>query len=139
MRKHTTNHILLVKPSKFFKNPETSVNNYFQTDTGLAHLFKSEEEMTDDALAALASNEFCDYVEMLNQNGITTTVWDSQLDNAPDAIFPNNWFIAGADGTINLMPMFAKNRRIERDESLIQHLKYKLGYKKIKDFTRRAS
>ncbi|HEY0057607.1 MAG TPA: arginine deiminase-related protein, partial [Flavisolibacter sp.] len=42
----------------------------------------------------------------------------------PDAIFPNNWFNTTADGTLNIFPMFATNRREEKRDDILQMLSH---------------
>ena len=134
MREQAAKHILLVKPVRFFKNPETSVNNYFQSDIkSQCHL--NGQEVTANHISELASQEFYAFVKMLRSARIFVTVWQSKIEDAPDSIFPNNWFISGVDKTINLMPIFAHNRRIERDENLINYFKHNLHYKEVYDYS----
>lgn len=123
--KHTTNQILMVKPDNFFLNPETSVNNHFQSS--LAHLGKTAEELN-----AIALEEFDNFSTELKNAGVKVHLWQSKLKGSPDAIFPNNWFIAQNQKHLHLMPMFAENRRKERDPRLIDFLNT-LGYGEVTD------
>ena len=109
----------MVKPFRFFQNPETSVNNYFQKPLDV----DGESLSESDLLHEKASEEFDKYVSNLKNAGVDVVVWESRIKNAPDAIFPNNWLVTTPDKSINLMPMFAENRRIERDPEIVSYLK----------------
>ena len=39
--------------------------------------------------------------------------------DTPDSIFPNNWISFHETGTVGMYPMFAKNRRLERREDIL--------------------
>ena len=131
MRSHTTSKIFMVKPFRFFQNPETSVNNYFQKPLDV----DGESLSESDLLHEKASEEFDKYVSNLKNAGVDVVVWESRIKNAPDAIFPNNWLVTTPDKSINLMPMFAENRRIERDPEIVSYLKKEHGYESVRDFT----
>ena len=128
MQQHTAKKILLVKPVKFFKNPETATNNFFQMDL-------DKNNQSEGKISELAQAEFDLFAKTLEKNHIETIIWNCKSEETPDAIFPNNWLVTRPDHSINLMPMFAKNRRKERDWRLINFLKTKHRYKTIKDFT----
>jgi len=51
----------------------------------------------------------------LDRCGIGTTVLDPVDPNAPNAVFPNNWFSTHANGTLVLYSMCSPSRRTERD------------------------
>ncbi|MBR4387999.1 MAG: amidinotransferase [Prevotella sp.] len=111
----TTNRVLMVRPVRFAFNEETAANNAFQ----------QKSEGADAALAVQrqAVAEFDNYVKLLRDNGITVDVLqDTPEPFTPDSIFPNNCFSThvDADGrrTLVLYPMFAQNRRWERDKLL---------------------
>jgi hypothetical protein len=47
---------------------------------------------------------------------------DIENTDTPDSIFPNNWISFHENGTVGLYPMFAKNRRLERREDILDTL-----------------
>ena len=105
--KQYTSTILMVEPTAFYYNPETAVNNYFQTETTA-----SQEEIQQEAL-----QEFTGMVSSLRSKGVNViTIKDTPKPHTPDSIFPNNWISFHEEGTVVLYPMFAKNRRDERRE-----------------------
>lgn len=107
----TTSHILMVRPANFCFNAETAANNAFQNQLDLGHT----------SINAQAVSEFNHFVEALTERGIhVLVIEDTPEPIKPDAIFPNNWFSTHADGTFFSYPMFAVNRRFERDEKIIQ-------------------
>ena len=109
----TTNSILMVRPVSFKKNLETAVNNYFQTDL-------EEEKKT---INEKAQQEFDNFVSKLKFKGVNViVVQDTITPETPDSIFPNNWVSFHESGDIALYPMFAKNRRLERREDVLELL-----------------
>ncbi|MBE8712993.1 citrulline utilization hydrolase CtlX [Sphingobacterium hungaricum] len=102
----TTNRILLVRPFRFRKNEETVVNNYYQQDL---------EDSSAKEIAEQAVKEFDDFVAVLQGNGIQTLVLQDNLElDTPDSIFPNNVISFHQDKLV-FYPMFAENRRLERN------------------------
>ena len=105
-----TNAVLMVRPASFRKNEQTATNNFFQKEISN---FSSQE------ILAKVHKEFDDFVTLLRTNGIRViVVQDTLKPDTPDAVFPNNWFTTHANGTVALYPMFAENRREERNESV---------------------
>ena len=45
---------------------------------------------------------------------------DTGEQDTPDSLFPNNWLSFHENGTVALYPMFAENRRLERQEAVIE-------------------
>ena len=112
----TTNHVLMVRPVRFGFNEQTAKNNVFQQKDGDAKV-----------VATVAIHEFDVFVALLRKNGVkVTVVQDTPEPFTPDSIFPNNCFSVHGD-TLVLYPMFAPNRRLERDKLLktIQENKFK--------------
>lgn len=102
----------MIKPRFFRKNEQTAINNFYQADQG-----------KEDA-AGLAENEFSAFADQLRENGIKVLVWDDDRGlDTPDRIFPNNW-ISFHPNQLVLYPMFAKNRRDERDLRVVPHVDY---------------
>src|SRR5258706_8099192 len=105
----TTSHILMIRPVNFGYNAETAVNNAFQ-------LKGKEDDVQNKAV-----KEFDAFVKMLQQNGVDVTVAEDTIEpHTPDSIFPNNWVSFHNDGTVLLYPMYAKNRRAERKEHVLE-------------------
>ena len=104
----------MIKPYGFGYNAQTANNNYFQH----SDLDASKSEITSNALL-----EFDGMVEMLSRHGINVMVYDNRETlTTPDAVFPNNWISTHSNGTVVLYPMFAPNRRKERNPAVIELL-----------------
>lgn len=110
----TTDTVLMVEPIAFGYNAETAENNYFQVE-------EKDQQVQDKAL-----EEFKNFVSKLEEKGINViVVKDTKEPHTPDSIFPNNWVSFGANGSVVLYPMFAKNRRDERRMEIMEDLKDK--------------
>lgn len=108
----TTDTLLMIEPIAFGFNAETAANNYFQI----------EQKGADIQEKALV--EFNNFVDQLRNHGINViTIQDTLQPHSPDSIFPNNWVSFHADGTVNLFPMFAINRRVERRQDILDQIK----------------
>jgi hypothetical protein len=111
MRQQTTPNILMVRPANFAFNAETAENNAFQSRDGLL----SESEMRSRATA-----EFDGFVQKLRNAGVQIIVaQDTAEPVKPDAVFPNNWVTFHQEGLRVTWPMFAENRRLERQENIL--------------------
>ena len=129
MPNQRTTNILMVRPSAFRMNEETSGNNHYQKV--LDNL--SPEDVIDSAL-----EEFDNMVDILISEGINVIVIEDDPDtDTPDALFPNNWISFHSAGRVALYPMFAPNRRPERREDIILDLQHNHGFDvtEIVDFT----
>ncbi|HVS96822.1 MAG TPA: arginine deiminase-related protein [Puia sp.] len=105
----TTSHLLMIRPVNFSFNPQTAVNNSFQTPG-------KEADVQRQAL-----NEFEGFVRLLRDNEVDVTVIDDTPEPyTPDSIFPNNWVSFHEDGSVCLYPMYAVNRRQERKPGVLQ-------------------
>ena len=123
------NSILMIRPSSFRMNIETAVNNFFQ---------KADKELVNKKLILKeALIEFDDLVEKIKSCGFKVHVFQDDLEHdTPDSIFPNNWITFHSRQKLALYPMFAKNRRLERNEQVIKYLeKKKLIFKDIIDYS----
>jgi hypothetical protein len=117
----------MIRPSHFFSNPETALDNAFQQQADS----RSAEELTVAAQA-----EFDRAVETLLAAGVTVHVFDdTALPPKPDAIFPNNWFSTHRDGRVALYPMFTPSRRPERRIELIEKLREHYQIIEIVDYS----
>ncbi len=111
-KQQTTSNILMVRPANFGYNEETAQNNAFQT---------KDESLSQRQIIDKAREEFDGFVSKLRERGINVIVAeDSPSPVKPDAVFPNNWVTMHDDATMILYPMFAKARRMERDEDIIR-------------------
>jgi len=110
----TTNSILMIRPINFRMNEQTAVNNYYQ---------KVLDNILPSSVNAKAQREFDAYVEKLKSFGVQVVVIsDEENTDTPDSIFPNNWISFHENGKVGLYPMFAKNRRLERREDILDKL-----------------
>jgi hypothetical protein len=111
-----TNTILMVRPVQFRMNEQTAVNNYFQEDIDKKNI----------EINSLAQKEFDEFVDKLKAVGINVIVVNDKIEtDTPDSIFPNNWVSFHENGDVGLYPMFAKNRRLERREDILETLEEK--------------
>jgi hypothetical protein len=110
----STNSVLMVRPCQFYPNPETAVDNAFQTRVDCAA----------DALSELARKEFDAAVQTLHSVGVNVQVFeDTNEPEKPDAVFPNNWISTHHDGRIALFPMYSALRRCERRQDIVEELR----------------
>ncbi|MFK8014118.1 MAG: citrulline utilization hydrolase CtlX [Gammaproteobacteria bacterium] len=107
----TTDTVLMIRPHRFFANPETAKTNAFMTAAGTG-------VTTEQAL-----EEFTALADTLRQHGVTVVVVDDTAQPAtPDAVFPNNWFSTHADGRVVTYPMQPVSRRGERRADIFELL-----------------
>jgi len=97
-----TDTVLMIRPTNFRKNEQTSEDNFFQKSSQLINI------------NTLAQREFDSFVTKLQNAGIKIVQTDDTNADTPDSIFPNNWVSFHADGEVILYPMYAVNRRAER-------------------------
>ena len=98
--------ILIIRTAAFALNAQTAVNNYFQPQS-------ADEDAVAIHTAALA--EFDAMVQQLREAEIdVVVVQDNSEPHTPDSIFPNNWVSFHDEGHV-LYPMYAANRRLERE------------------------
>ena len=107
-------NVLMVRPRDFHVNPQTILDNHFQS---IDHVQSREE------IESRIQVEFNQLAQALIQAGIKVNIFEqSDGMDTPDAIFPNNWFSTHTNGTLVLYPMKAINRRLERRHEIIQWL-----------------
>lgn len=106
----------MVRPSSFRINSQTTSNNYFQKTTHL----------NDAQVLEKACLEFDNLVSLLLSNGIPVNVFqDDLIQDTPDSIFPNNWISFHSNKRIAIYPMYAYNRRLERNDKIIKFIESK--------------
>lgn len=123
--KQNCDSVLLIRPKEFRYNLETAENNYYQT----------KDETPIDEINQKAQNEFNHLVSSLLNHNVEVTVIDNPNKDAPDALFPNNWISFLDKGQICLYPMYAKNRRLERDPFVLTQIKEQFQIRQIIDFS----
>ena len=128
MNYQITNTILMIRPVQFRMNEQTAVNNYYQ---------KVLDNTSPQNVNSLAVKEFDAFVKKLRASGIEViVVQDTQEFDTPDSIFPNNWISFHQNGSIALYPMFAKNRRLERKESVVKSIENQgFSVASVQDYT----
>ena len=89
----------MIRPHRFYPNPETAADNAFQQSVAAGEL---------PAVSIAAQEEFDHAVETLCAAGVTVhVVDDTATPEKPDAVFPNNWFSTHHDGRVALYPMYS--------------------------------
>src|ERR1043166_3104418 len=113
-RPQSTNSVLMVRPSRFYPNPETAADNAFQ----------SQANRGSDALTLAAIQEVDAALQTLRAAGVNMHVFEDTAEpEKPDAVFPNNWISTHHDGRIALFPMYSALRRRERRQDIIEELR----------------
>jgi hypothetical protein len=114
MIQQSANAVVMIRPFRFYPNPETAPDNAFQREVAPAEV---------DTISKAAQDEFDRAVELLLEAGVKVHVFEDTASPAkPDAVFPNNWFSTHPDGRVALYPMFSPTRRTERRRDVIDEL-----------------
>jgi len=122
----STNSVLMIRPSRFYPNPETAADNAFQRDA----------DRDSEALTLAARKEFDTAVQTLRAAGINVHVFeDTTKPEKPDAVFPNNWISTHHDGRIALFPMYSALRRRERREDIVEDLRKQYRVTEVIDYS----
>ncbi len=125
--KQAPSAVFLVRPDHFGYNTETAQSNAFQSDVLICENHNVRKE---------ANAQFENFVAMLNSHEIETLVFDSPKANeAPDAVFPNNWISTHEDGKLILYPMLTENRRVERSPAIVDELAKKYNVVEVVDLS----
>jgi hypothetical protein len=122
----STNSVLMIRPARFYPNPETAADNAFQRD--------ADRDL--GALTLMARNEFDAAVETLRAAGINVHVFEDTAEpEKPDAVFPNNWISTHHDGRIALFPMYSALRRRERRHDIVEELRRHYRVTEVIDYS----
>ena len=122
----STDSVLMIRPGRFYPNPETAADNAFQRDAN----------RDVDALTLVARNEFDAAVQTLRTAGVNVHVFeDTAQPEKPDAVFPNNWISTHHDGRIALFPMYSNLRRRERRQDIIEELRKRYRVTEVIDYS----
>jgi len=125
-RTQSTDSVLMVRPARFYPNPETAADNAFQRDAG----------RDPDSLTVMARNEFDAAVQSLRAAGVNVHVFEDTAEpEKPDAVFPNNWISTHDDGRIALFPMYSALRRRERRRDIVDELRKLYRVTGVRDYS----
>ena len=123
----STNSVLMIRPSRFYPNPETAADNAFQRD--------ADRDL--EALTLMAKKEFDAAVQTLRAAGVNVRVFEDTAEpEKPDAVFPNNWISMHHDGRIALFPMYSALRRRERRQDIVEELRKHYRVTEVIDYSR---
>jgi hypothetical protein len=122
----STGSVLMIRPRRFYPNPETAVDNAFQRDANCG----------SDALTLVARKEFDAAVQTLRVAGVNVHVFEDTAEpEKPDAVFPNNWISTHHDGRIALFPMYSALRRRERRQDIVDELRKHYRVTEVIDYS----
>lgn len=122
----STNSVLMIRPCRFYPNPETAADNAFQRDA----------DRGSDALTLAARKEFDAAVHTLRAAGVNVHVFKDTVEpEKPDAVFPNNWISTHHDGRIALFPMYSNLRRRERRQDIVEELRKHYRVTEVIDYS----
>jgi len=122
----STGSVLMIRPGRFYPNPETAADNVFQRNV----------DRGSDALTLMARKEFDAAVENLRAVGVNVHVFeDTAQPEKPDAVFPNNWISTHDDGRIALFPMYSAVRRRERRQDVVEELRKHYRVTEVIDYS----
>jgi hypothetical protein len=118
--------VLMIRPGRFYPNPETAADNAFQRD--------ANRDL--DALRLVARNEFDTAVQTLRTARVNVHVFEDTAEpEKPDAVFPNNWMSTHHDGRIALFPMYSALRRRERRQDIVDELRLHYRVTEVIDYS----
>jgi hypothetical protein len=122
----STSSVLMIRPCRFYPNPETAADNAFQRNAN----------QSPDTLTLAARKEFDAAVQTLRAAGVSVHVFEDSVEpEKPDAIFPNNWISTHHDGRVALFPMYSVLRRRERRQDIIEELRKRFWVTKVIDYS----
>src|SRR5436305_4140772 len=122
----STDSVLMIRPGRFYPNPETAADNAFQRD--------ANRDL--DALTLVARNEFDAAVQTLRAAGVNVHVFEDTAEpEKPDAVFPNNWISTHNNGRIALFPMYSALRRRERRHDIVDELRKAYHVTQVIDYS----
>ena len=112
---HFTSNILMISPEKFRANEFTMDDNVFQSN-----------EVVNTEVSTQAIEEFENLKNTILDSGVSVySIKDDSLHDTPDAVFPNNWISFHNKNNAIIYPMFAENRRLERQSGILRKLSKK--------------
>src|SRR5438045_7300389 len=122
----STNSVLMIRPSRFYPNPQTAADNAFQRSA----------DRDANALTMMARKEFDAAVQTLRAAGINVHVFEDTTEpEKPDAVFPNNRISTHHDGRVALFPMYSALRRRERRQDIVEELRKHYPVTEVIDYS----
>src|SRR5437660_305602 len=122
----STDSVLMIRPARFYPNPETATDNAFQRNA----------EHGSGALTLVARKEFDAALQTLRAAGVNVHVFEDTAEpEKPDAVFPNNWISTHHDGRIALFPMYSALRRRERRQDIVEELRKHYSVTEVIDYS----
>src|SRR5205823_11881422 len=122
----STSSVLMIRPGRFYSNPETAADNAFQRNGHCG----------SDVLTQVARKEFDAAVQTLRAAGVNVHVFEDTAEpEKPDAVFPNNWISMHHEGRIALFPMYSKLRRRERRQDIVEELRKHYRVTQVVDYS----
>ncbi|WP_417365621.1 citrulline utilization hydrolase CtlX [Glutamicibacter arilaitensis] len=118
--------VILIRPHRFSPNPQTALDNAFQSPA---------EALDAQLVADAARDEVTALATALESSGITVHLFDDFAAGRPDSVFPNNWLSTHAGGHVALFPMYAPNRRTERRGDIVELLKSNYRVQDVIDYS----
>ena len=116
--------VLLVRPHHFRPNPQTALDNTFQTPVPAT-----------DEVARAAHDAATRLAEHLRGAGVGVHLVEDLEHDRPDSVFPNNWISTHHDGRVALYPMYAPNRRRERRTDVLDLLRDTFHVSEVVDYS----
>ncbi|MBL6604159.1 MAG: amidinotransferase, partial [Cryomorphaceae bacterium] len=105
----------MISPEKFRANEFTMDDNVFQS-----------KKVADSKVSIQALEEFEKLKNTISDNGVSVySIKDESIHDTPDAVFPNNWISFHNKNNAVIYPMFAENRRLERQSDILRKLQKK--------------
>ena len=123
-----TKNILMIRPSSFGYNEDTSKDNFFQSKV---------DNMNENEIQLAAIHEFENMCSILRDNGVNIIVCENEKSkNLSDDVFPNNWISFHKDKYV-IHSMYAESRRKEKNKSFIETLNNNgFNYNLLNDYTK---
>ena len=118
--------VVLVRPHKFHPNPDTAIDNTFQSLDG---------RRDADAIATAAYDEVTGVAQALQHAGVDVHLFEDEQSGRPDSVFPNNWFSTHSGGHLAIYPMYSPSRRAERRSDVIETLKERYRVQDVIDYS----
>jgi len=118
MEPQVTNRVMLVKPACFNYNPETAESNKFQTKI---------DGLSVNSIQSQSLKEFEALATKLEELRISVKVFEDNIQESSDAVFPNNWISFHSENKMVLYPMLSECRRKERNPDITSYWSKALG------------
>ena len=119
--------VMMIRPVDFSFNWETAPSNAFQNQ---------QHGLDAATIRNNAQKEFEDFVQLLKGHQVNVIVFNDTVEPAtPDSIFPNNWISLDQHDRINIYPMHAENRRLEKRQDIVDFFRQHYAVKQVNDFS----